>query len=67
MNVHGGLVWNGASHRHNLLMNVFTSTLGMYSQRKIIATIKMRNNVCSPLKKCFFSIAPHLVIALPTL
>ena len=27
----------------------------------IIATIKMRNNFCYPLKVFFFSIAPHLV------
>ena len=36
----------------------------------IIATIKMRNNFCYPLKMFnigLFSIAPHLVIALPTL
>ena len=43
----------------------------------IIATIKMRNNFCYPLKMIIvqycdsniglFSIAPHLVIALPTL
>ena len=40
----------------------------------IIATIKMRNNFCYPLEMVIFpillsqfSIAPHLVIALPTL
>ena len=37
----------------------------------IIATIKMRNNCCYPLKMRnnigLFSIAPNLVIALPTL
>ena len=32
-----------------------------------IATIKMRNHFCYPLKIVIFSIAPHLVIALPTL
>ena len=32
----------------------------------IIATIKMRNNYCYPLKMVIFPIiAPHLVIALP--
>ena len=36
---------------------------------KIIATIKMRNNLCYPFYRNIglFSIAPHLVIALPTL
>ena len=32
--------------------------------KNIIATTKMRNNFCYPLK---IVIAPHLVIALPTL
>ena len=48
-----------------------TSTVG----ENIIATIKMRNNFCYPFKMVIFryrnielfSIAPHLVIGLPTL
>ena len=39
------------------------STVG----ENIIATFKMQNNFWYPLKMVIFSIAPHLVIALPTL
>ena len=44
--------------------NVFVDcTVG----ENIIATIKMRNNFFLPFRNGLFSIAPHLVIALPTL
>ena len=58
-------------------LKIYVDIIYIIVGENIIATIKMRKNFCYPLKIVFFkycdstiglfSIAPHLVIDLPTL